>query len=179
MHNLLEYGKARLDVLREQVGAFRQSPPAERWFSCLFWSFWISLVTFPMGYAIRDIMPLVCLATLATVIACQAVISGAFSVTRQAMQLGFVETLDAGFAAAHDDWVPRSIEIDADRCLVGEQCAARSSRSEQISIREDPAQFVMQGVLPRESDAARQLHALIDGGGCLCVDEGMGGGGQC
>ena len=65
MHNLLEYGKARLDVLREQVGAFRQSPPAERWFSCLFWSFWISLVTFPMGYAIRDIMPLVCLVFLA------------------------------------------------------------------------------------------------------------------
>jgi KUP system potassium uptake protein len=34
--------------------------------------------------------PLVALATLATVIASQAVISGAFSVTRQAMQLGFV-----------------------------------------------------------------------------------------
>jgi KUP system potassium uptake protein len=34
--------------------------------------------------------PLVGLATLATVIASQAVISGAFSVTRQAMQLGFV-----------------------------------------------------------------------------------------
>jgi len=34
--------------------------------------------------------PLVALSTLATVIASQAVISGAFSVTRQAMQLGFV-----------------------------------------------------------------------------------------
>ncbi|MBL8439637.1 MAG: KUP/HAK/KT family potassium transporter, partial [Betaproteobacteria bacterium] len=34
--------------------------------------------------------PLIALATLATVIASQAVISGAFSVTRQAMQLGFV-----------------------------------------------------------------------------------------
>jgi KUP system potassium uptake protein len=34
--------------------------------------------------------PLVALATVATVIASQAVISGAFSVTRQAMQLGFV-----------------------------------------------------------------------------------------
>jgi KUP system potassium uptake protein len=35
-------------------------------------------------------MPMVVLATLATVIASQAVISGAFSVTRQAMQLGFL-----------------------------------------------------------------------------------------
>jgi KUP system potassium uptake protein len=35
-------------------------------------------------------MPMVALATLATVIASQAVISGAFSVTRQAMRLGFL-----------------------------------------------------------------------------------------
>ena len=38
--------------------------------------------------------PLVILATLATVIASQAVISGAFSVTRQAMQLGFVPRME-------------------------------------------------------------------------------------
>jgi KUP system potassium uptake protein len=38
-------------------------------------------------------IPMVALATLATVIASQAVISGAFSVTRQAMQLGFLPTL--------------------------------------------------------------------------------------
>jgi len=35
------------------------------------------------------LVPLVCLATLATIIASQSVISGAFSVTRQAVQLGF------------------------------------------------------------------------------------------
>ncbi|HET7776140.1 MAG TPA: KUP/HAK/KT family potassium transporter, partial [Azospira sp.] len=40
------------------------------------------------------VMPLVALATVATVIACQAVISGAFSVTRQAMQLGFVPRME-------------------------------------------------------------------------------------
>ena len=39
-------------------------------------------------------MPLVVLATVATVIASQAVISGAFSVTRQAMQLGFVPRME-------------------------------------------------------------------------------------
>lgn len=38
--------------------------------------------------------PLVGLATIATVIASQAVISGAFSVTRQAMQLGFVPRME-------------------------------------------------------------------------------------
>lgn len=65
MYNLLEYGKSRLTVFREQAEAFRQSPPAERWFSCLFWSFWASLVTFPMGYAVRDVMPVVCLVFLA------------------------------------------------------------------------------------------------------------------
>jgi len=39
-------------------------------------------------------IPVVLLATVATVIASQAVISGAFSVTRQAMQLGFVPRLN-------------------------------------------------------------------------------------
>jgi KUP system potassium uptake protein len=36
------------------------------------------------------LLPMVCLATLATVVASQAVITGAFSVTRQAMQLGLL-----------------------------------------------------------------------------------------
>lgn len=40
------------------------------------------------------LVPLVILATLATVIASQAVISGAFSVTRQAMQLNFMPRMD-------------------------------------------------------------------------------------
>ena len=40
------------------------------------------------------LIPLVVLATVATVIASQAVISGAFSVTRQAMQLGFVPRME-------------------------------------------------------------------------------------
>ncbi len=38
--------------------------------------------------------PLIALSTLATVIASQAVISGAFSITRQAMQLGFVPRVE-------------------------------------------------------------------------------------
>jgi KUP system potassium uptake protein len=43
--------------------------------------------------------PLVGLSTAATVIASQAVISGAFSITRQAMQLGFVPRLEVQFTS--------------------------------------------------------------------------------
>jgi KUP system potassium uptake protein len=43
--------------------------------------------------------PLVALSTVATVIASQAVISGAFSVTRQAMQLGFVPRFDVQYTS--------------------------------------------------------------------------------
>ena len=45
------------------------------------------------------LLPLVVLSTAATVIASQAVISGAFSVTRQAMQLGFVPRFDVKFTS--------------------------------------------------------------------------------
>lgn len=48
------------------------------------------------------LIPLVGLSTLATVIASQAVISGAFSVTRQAMQLGFVPRMDVEHTSAEE-----------------------------------------------------------------------------
>ncbi|HEX3346298.1 MAG TPA: KUP/HAK/KT family potassium transporter, partial [Polyangiaceae bacterium] len=47
-------------------------------------------------------MPLVILATVATIIASQAVISGAFSVTRQAMQLGFLPRLTIRQTSEHE-----------------------------------------------------------------------------
>lgn len=46
------------------------------------------------------LLPLVVLATLATIIASQAVISGAFSVTQQAIQLGFLPRLSIKFTSA-------------------------------------------------------------------------------
>ncbi len=46
--------------------------------------------------------PLVVLATMATVIASQAVISGAFSVTRQAVQLGLLPRLDVRHTSAEE-----------------------------------------------------------------------------
>jgi KUP system potassium uptake protein len=45
------------------------------------------------------ILPLVCLATLATIIASQAVITGAFSLTRQAIQLGLLPRLEIRFTS--------------------------------------------------------------------------------
>ncbi|NUR29030.1 MAG: potassium transporter Kup [Catenulispora sp.] len=47
-------------------------------------------------------LPMVILATIATVIASQAVISGAFSVTRQAMQLGFLPHLTIRHTSEHE-----------------------------------------------------------------------------
>ncbi len=46
-------------------------------------------------------LPMVALATMATVIASQAVISGAFSVTRQAVQLGFLPTVTVRQTSEH------------------------------------------------------------------------------
>ncbi|MET0383093.1 MAG: potassium transporter Kup [Burkholderiaceae bacterium] len=51
---------------------------------------------FPQGWLI----PAVILATMATVIASQAVISGAFSMTRQAIQLGFLPRMQVVFTSA-------------------------------------------------------------------------------
>jgi KUP system potassium uptake protein len=47
-------------------------------------------------------IPMVLLATMATVIASQAVISGAFSVTRQAVQLGFLPRLTIHHTSRHE-----------------------------------------------------------------------------
>ncbi|MBQ9406108.1 MAG: O-antigen ligase family protein [Desulfovibrio sp.] len=34
-------------------------PAGERWHMCLFWSFWLSLATFPIGYGAREVLPVV------------------------------------------------------------------------------------------------------------------------
>ncbi len=37
--------------------AMRREQPGEFWFACLFWSFWLSLASFPIGYGMREVMP--------------------------------------------------------------------------------------------------------------------------
>jgi KUP system potassium uptake protein len=48
------------------------------------------------------LLPLVAIATAAAIIASQALISGAFSITRQAMQLGLAPRLDVEHTSAHE-----------------------------------------------------------------------------
>ena len=41
----------------ESWRAMRRERPGEFWFACLFWSFWFSLASFPIGYGMREVMP--------------------------------------------------------------------------------------------------------------------------
>lgn len=55
------------EPIRQGYQAYRdlhRKKPGEFWFGCLFWSFWISLATFPIGYGMREVMPLLCLCFL-------------------------------------------------------------------------------------------------------------------
>lgn len=44
----------------ERLLALYQEDPGSFWRSCLFWSFWLSLALFPIGYGFREVMPPVC-----------------------------------------------------------------------------------------------------------------------
>ena len=93
------------EALYADMGQFGRSPIRRAWFFLVFPALtlnYLGQASLILGSpdAIRNPfylltpgwaqMPMVVLATIATVIASQAVISGAFSVTRQAMQLGFL-----------------------------------------------------------------------------------------
>lgn len=43
--------------LQQSISALRQGPPGQLWFFCLFWSFWFSLASFPIGYGMREVLP--------------------------------------------------------------------------------------------------------------------------
>ncbi len=45
--------------LQQSVAALRQGPPGQLWFFCLFWSFWFSLASFPIGYGMREVLPVI------------------------------------------------------------------------------------------------------------------------
>lgn len=42
------------------LAAAMRHDPARFWRGCLFWSFWLSLAFFPIGYGFREVMPPVC-----------------------------------------------------------------------------------------------------------------------
>jgi KUP system potassium uptake protein len=105
------------EALYADMGHFGRSPIRRAWFFLVF----PSLVLNYMGQgalilrdpeAVRNPffllvpdwgrMPMVLLATVATVIASQAVISGAFSITRQAVRLGFLPRLTVRHTSAEE-----------------------------------------------------------------------------
>ena len=52
---------ARIRAFLDACAAMRRDRPAEFWHRLLFACFWISLATFPIGYGMREVMPIVCL----------------------------------------------------------------------------------------------------------------------
>jgi KUP system potassium uptake protein len=102
------------EALYADMGHFGSKPIRQAWFGFVLPSLVInyfgqgallfadpSVVDNPFYHMAPDwlLFPLVGLATLATVIASQAVISGAFSVSRQAMQLGFLPRFEVQYTS--------------------------------------------------------------------------------
>jgi KUP system potassium uptake protein len=84
-------------------------------------------------------VPMVLLATVATVIASQAVISGAFSVTRQAVQLGFLPRLNIRHTSHHEGqvFVPAinwGIFVAVIALVVGFQSSAHLAHAYGIAV---------------------------------------------
>ena len=104
------------EALYADMGHFGRPPIRRAWFLAAFPALMLnylgqgsllietpSAADNPFYRLVPDSMqvPMVILATVATVIASQAVISGAFSVTRQAIQLGFLPRLTIRYTSEH------------------------------------------------------------------------------
>ena len=105
------------EALYADMGHFGRAPIAKAWF-------WLVLPGLVLNYfgqgalllqdpeAVRNpfyllvpswgLLPLIALATLATIIASQAVISGAFSLTHQAIQLGYVPRMQVRHTSSNE-----------------------------------------------------------------------------
>ncbi len=105
------------EALYADMGHFGKSPIRVAWFAVVMPS--LTLNYFGQGAlllgnpaAVKNpfflmapdwaLVPLVCLATMATVIASQAMISGAFSVTKQVIQLGYLPRLQVKHTSVKD-----------------------------------------------------------------------------
>jgi hypothetical protein len=93
------------------------------------------------------LIPMVILATMATVIACQAVITGAFSITRQAVQLGILPRM-----AVHG-----RPDLPAARQLAAARPGA--VRRRHLPLIEQPCRRLR--CCRHRRDADRQLHGLL------------------
>lgn len=59
MQTLAAYISRRAAEVRERLAVARSAPGGGLWHTCLFWSFWLSLASFPIGYGAREVLPLV------------------------------------------------------------------------------------------------------------------------
>ncbi|QDP98595.1 potassium transporter Kup [Microlunatus elymi] len=105
------------EALYADMGHFGRPPIRRAWFAVVFPALYLNYlgqaslilhdptaVANPFFLLVPDWarLPMVVLATAATVIASQAVISGAFSLSRQAMQLGLLPTLSVRHTSEHE-----------------------------------------------------------------------------
>ncbi|SFJ02838.1 KUP system potassium uptake protein [Bosea sp. OK403] len=113
------------EALYADMGHFGRGPIQSAWIWLVFPSLWLnylgqgalilsdpSAIDNPFYKLAPDflILPLVILATIATIIASQAVITGAFSLTRQAIQLGLLPRLEIRHTSEHTSgqiYIPR------------------------------------------------------------------------
>lgn len=105
------------EALYADMGHFGRKPIKLAWFTVVFPSLYLNYlgqgalildhpdnVRNPFYLLVPDefVYPMVGMATLATIIASQAVISGAYSLTRQAMQLGYAPRMRTIFTSARE-----------------------------------------------------------------------------
>ena len=113
------------EALYADMGHFGRGPIRSAWIWVVFPSLWLNYlgqgalilsdptaIDNPFYKLAPDflILPLVILATIATIIASQAVITGAFSLTRQAVQLGLLPRLEIRHTSEHTSgqiYIPR------------------------------------------------------------------------
>ena len=90
------------------------------------------------------LLPMVVLATAATVIASQAVITGAYSLTRQAIQLGLLPRLEirhTSEAQAGQIYMPRVNRSCCSACCCWSACSARRARWRRPTASPSPARW--------------------------------------
>ena len=46
--------------LLERMLTLKRTDPGEFWFRCLFWTFWVHLLFYSIGYGFREVMPPLC-----------------------------------------------------------------------------------------------------------------------
>ncbi len=115
------------------------------------------------------LIPLVGLATLATVIASQSVISGAFSVTRQAVQLGFWPRMVIQHTSAHEEgqiYLPKVNQVLCIAVLIlvlgfGSSGALAGAYGFAVTGTMLMTSILAFGVLPRRATGGRRVLWLV------------------